>query len=91
MGKTITKTKKVAKQSGKALFNWLKTQEEVRWPTGSGLIVYLKYSGVECVGVITKSYTKGRLLSSISIRPKNGSHDIGHGAGQAVIKEFGEL
>lgn len=76
--------------TGKGLYKWLKTQQNVRWPKhGGGLIVYLTYEGVDCAGIISKIHSGGKLIqASISIRPMQASHDIGSGAGGSIHKIF---
>ena len=76
--------------TGKELYKWLKTQDNVRWPKmGGGFIVYLDYNDVNCVGIISKTYLGGKLVQAgITIRPIQNIHDIGLGAGQAIYKSF---
>lgn len=76
--------------TGKGLYKFLKEQESVRWPGyGGGLIVYFRYNGFNCAGIITKHYCGRRLVASnLTIRPIQSVHDIGNGAGNAVYKDF---
>lgn len=78
--------------TGKGLYKWVKSQENVFWPGhGGGLLVYFDYNGVRCAGIISKTYYNGALsATSIAIRPMQVKDDIGSGAGLAVYKEFKE-
>lgn len=76
--------------TGKGLYKWMKEQKNVHWPKmGGGLVVYFTYEGVECCGIVSKTYSGSKLIrTDLTIRPKQSSHNIGNGAGAAVYKTF---
>ena len=76
--------------TGKGLYKWLKTQQNVRWPqSGGGFLVYLDYNGVKCAGIIGKTFMGTKLVrTDITIRPLQSTGDIGIGAGAAVHMTF---
>lgn len=76
--------------TGKGLYKWMKEQENVHWPKmGGGLMVYFRYKGVDCCGVITKFYSGSKLVrTDLTIRPMQSIHDIGNGAGSSVVITF---